>query len=208
MRTFSLIFYLCLGLLFTGCSMVDYFRGGSNDELSGSQSRALQQRIEQLEYEIQDVRKDSRAEIVLAKEQIKLLQDRIKEFEGSLQDSADKSAVGAKAPEEKRTVSQKPVSSETQAHLDIKKLKIKVLSGTGDINSARRIASKLIKAGYEVKAVDFALRSNYQKDTVYFAKDYRKQAEHCVSTLGGGTVLKALTWPSAFHMIIVAGKNR
>ena len=96
---------------------------------------------------------------------------------------------------------------DTQAVTDIGKLKIKVLSGDGNINSAKQMASRLKKMGYHVKRVDFAPKSTFWKNTLYFAKGSRKQAEALSRRLGGSTVIKPLSWSSIFDIIVVTGRS-
>jgi FtsZ-binding cell division protein ZapB len=91
---------------------------------------------------------------------------------------------------------------------DIGSLKIKVLSGDGNLASAQEMAKKLGSMGYKIKAVDLAPQSSFSRDTVYFASKSHQQAKRLLSRLGGTAVLKPLTWPSVFDLIIVTGKNQ
>jgi hypothetical protein len=90
---------------------------------------------------------------------------------------------------------------------DVESLKIKVLSGDGNLASAQEMAKKLGSMGYKIKMVDLAPQSNFLQDTVYFAFQSHQQAKRLLSRLGDNAVLKPLTWPSVFDLIIVTGKN-
>jgi hypothetical protein len=105
-----------------------------------------------------------------------------------------------KADVEKKEVDQKAVAAE---EVDLKKLKMKVLSGNGKISPAKIMSGKLVKMGYRVDIIGIAPRSNFDRNTVYFAPEYKNEAQRLASQLGGATIFKPLTWPSIFHMILV-----
>ena len=86
-------------------------------------------------------------------------------------------------------------------------LKIKVLSGDGDLRSAKSMTKKLLEMDYEIDLVGYAPRSNFEKNTVYFKPDFEKEGKRLVSRLGANTIIKPLTWSSVFDLIIVTGKN-
>ncbi len=90
---------------------------------------------------------------------------------------------------------------------DIRQLKLKVLSGNGNIDSAKRMAKKLRNMGYEIELIHYAPRSNFSRNVVYFAPKFQKEAERLAFSLGGNTVVRPLTWGSVFDLIAVTGKN-
>ena len=90
---------------------------------------------------------------------------------------------------------------------DIASLKIKVLSGDGNLASAQGMAEKLRGMGYKIKAIDLAPQPSFTRDTLYFTSKSHRQAKGLLSRLGSNAVLKPLTWPSVFDLIIVTGKN-
>jgi Rad3-related DNA helicase len=94
-----------------------------------------------------------------------------------------------------------------QSAADVGSLKIKVLSGDGNLASAHEMARKLRGMGYKIKAVDLAPQPSFSRNTVYFTSKSHKQAKRLLSSLGDNAVLKSLTWPSVFDLIIVTGKN-
>ena len=102
-----------------------------------------------------------------------------------------------KTPGEKTAIVTKPSA--------LKSLQIKVLSGDGKLPSAKRMAQKLIQMGYKVEAIDLAPRSNIKKNTVFYSEDCRQEAGHISKQLGGNTIIKPLSWPSVFNLIIVTG---
>lgn len=98
--------------------------------------------------------------------------------------------------------------SETYDEEELSLLKIKVLSGTGDLNSAKEMAKELEKTGYKIKFVDYAPRSNFINNTIYFAEDFKSQAEKLASSIGSeNAVIKPLSWPSEFDLIVVTGRT-
>ena len=94
-----------------------------------------------------------------------------------------------------------------ESRADVGSLKIKVLSGDGNLASAREMAKRLGGMGYKIKAIDLAPQSSFLRDTVYFTSKSRQQAIRLLSHLGSNAILKPLTWPSVFDLIIVTGKN-
>jgi biotin carboxyl carrier protein len=100
-----------------------------------------------------------------------------------------------KTPSEKIAIVTKPSAP--------KLLKIKVLSGDGKLPSARRMAKRLIKMGYKVQTVDLAPRWKIKKNVVFYSEDCRQEAEQILKRLGGKTVIKPLSWPSIFNLIVV-----
>lgn len=87
----------------------------------------------------------------------------------------------------------------------LKSIRLKVLSGEGKIDSARRMAKRLTALGYRVENVGMAESSDYPANTVYFAANYKKEAKALASRLGRDTIVKPLTWKSVFNLIVVTG---
>lgn len=85
--------------------------------------------------------------------------------------------------------------------------RIKVLTGTGKMYSARLLSKKLTKMGYKVKKMDRASRTNFTGETVYYAQGAEKAAREMADRLGKETILKPLTWPTDFDIIVVAGRK-
>lgn len=87
----------------------------------------------------------------------------------------------------------------------LKSIRLKVLSGDGKIDSARRMAKRLAALGYKVENVGMAESSDYPANTVYFAANHKKEAKALSSRLGRDTIVKPLTWKSVFSLIVVTG---
>jgi septal ring factor EnvC (AmiA/AmiB activator) len=90
---------------------------------------------------------------------------------------------------------------------NIEKLKIKILGGDGTLRTANRLAATLKEMGYKIRLTHLAPTSNFTGNTVYYAADFKKDGEDLAARIGGGAKAKALTWPSEFDLIVVAGKK-
>ena len=90
---------------------------------------------------------------------------------------------------------------------DVTTLKLKVLSGDGDLNSAKKMAKKLRNMGYKIKLIDRAPQSSFLRNTVFFALGFQDEAKRLGFSLGDNTILKPLSWSSIFDIIVVTGKN-
>jgi septal ring factor EnvC (AmiA/AmiB activator) len=87
----------------------------------------------------------------------------------------------------------------------LKSIRMKVLSGDGKIDSAKRMAKRLTAMGYKVETVGMAESTDYPANTVYFTAKYKKEAKTLASRLGKDTIVKPLTWKSVFSIIVVTG---
>ena len=87
-------------------------------------------------------------------------------------------------------------------------LRIKVLSGNGDLHSAGKMANELEKMGYNIEEIDYAPRSNFLDNILYFAAKYQKEAEDLAFKSGSINILKPVTWPSVFDFIVVTGQAK
>ena len=84
---------------------------------------------------------------------------------------------------------------------------IKVLSGDGDINSARAMANELKNLGYKVDHIEMAPRSSSTQNIVFYALNFQNEARRLADSLSGKPVLKPISWPSIFDIIVVTGKK-
>jgi hypothetical protein len=116
--------------------------------------------------------------------------EQVKEVDISKRDEMKKSADEKQAVEGKET--------------SLKDLKVKVLSGNGKLPTARQMSKRLIAMGYRVEDIGTATRTDYTVNTIYFASDYKTEAQRLAARLGGNTIAKPLTWSSVFHIIVVA----
>ena len=179
-----------------------------NDEVED-----LRSEVAELKKERQQAGEGKQKNIEKAGKEESLLKDQIsplKEQTIGVEEKKGEISISEKEgrkQEQKADVEKKDVVQTTPVEKGIgpKMLKIKVLSGNGKISSAKALSGKLTKLGYRVENIGMAPRSNFDVNTVYFAPEYKNEAQQMAARLGGDTIYKPLTWPSVFHVIVVAG---
>jgi len=206
----ALAFFLILQISFVlqGCVVLDYFRGTSEEHGKSAEliDANLQKQIDALEQENKILREENEERLSRAGNENKRLNEEIKGLHQENRRITDQNKL-LKDQIDKRKFEKKILSQSNKTKKSLNRLIIKVLSGDGDIGSAEKMAKKLKNMGYTVKSIDYAPRANFLRDTVYFAPEFRNEAERFVSRLGGNKVLKPLTWSSAFDLIVVTGRN-
>jgi len=88
-----------------------------------------------------------------------------------------------------------------------KELRIKVLTGTGKISSAKTLSKKLTNMGYKVERIDRAPYSNFPSGTIFFSSQSEKKAREMAERLGKNVAVKPVTWRTVFDVIVVAGRQ-
>jgi hypothetical protein len=198
MRTLCII-TLVFCLATSGCAGLDYSGKNTTEELQRSKAS-----IAQLNEQIAAVNK----ELTLLKSEVQ----QMKEAEAAAKDGSVAGETGKKEQVKEVDISKrdemKKSADEKQAvegkETSIKNLKLKVLSGNGKLPTARLMSKKLIAMGYRVADIGTATRADYTVNTIYFASDYKTEAQQLAARLGGKTIAKPLTWSSVFHIIVVA----
>jgi outer membrane murein-binding lipoprotein Lpp len=218
---------LVFSLAISGCVSSRYSDRGTREELLKSkaelyqlneQMTALNKELEALRKEMQQIKQTE--ETNKAKSGIKettLISQAspVKEKQVAVEEKSIKSSIPE--PEEKEQVKEadtvkkdepKKTTSEKSAVqgkvLDIKALKVKVLSGNGKLSTARDMSNKLAAMGYKIEDIGVSPRSDFTVNTIYFASKYQKEAAHLAARLGNKTISKPLSWTSVFHIIVVA----
>jgi TolA-binding protein len=207
---------LILCLTTSGCLSSRYSDKTTGDELLKSkasidalneQMAALNKEIEALKNELQQIKEEQQKEKADTEEaspigQTTVPEDRViasvpePEKKDKIQEIDIVKEETKKAPEEKSIVSQKEIT--------LKALRMKVLSGNGKLSTARDMSTKVAKMGYKSEDIGLASRADYKATTIYYAPEYRMEAEKLAARLGGETISKIMTWPSVFHIILVA----
>lgn len=200
----------------SGCLSSRYSDKTTGDELLKSkasidalneQMAALNKEIEALKNELQQIKEEQQKEKADTEEaspigQTAAPEDRViasvpePEKKDKIQEIDIVKEETKKAPEEKSFVSQKEIT--------LKALRMKVLSGNGKLSTARDMSTKVAKMGYKSEDIGLASRADYRATTIYYAPEYRMEAEKLAARLGGETISKIMTWPSVFHIILVA----
>jgi myosin heavy subunit len=202
------IITLVFCLATSGCAGLDISGRNTTEELQRSkasiaqlndQIAAMNKELTLLKSEVQKMKEAEAATVAgetgVSKEKEAAVsetgkKDQVKEVDISKRDVMKKSADDNQAMEGKET--------------SLKNLKVKVLSGNGKLPTARQMSKKLIGMGYRVADIGTASRTDYTANTIYFASDYKKEAQRLAAQLGGKTIAKPLTWSSVYHIIVVA----
>ena len=236
-RACLIIIVLHLGLLFHGCAVLESPDGRTNEKRERSEMAKDEMRdeIERLSIETANLRKEMnniRAERDLLKRQINILKEEKKSITSRSkpgmarmrqQNQALTEQMNKLREENQRIYNENqllvkklaslqpqegpPSTKSKRSRKEMRKLRIKVLSGDGDINSAKETAKKLRNMGYSTRLIDYAPRSNFFQNTVYFAPKFKDEAKHIAPKLSTVTIFKPLNWPSKFDIIVVTGKN-
>ena len=183
----------------SGCAGLDLSGRNTTEELQRSKAS-----IAQLNEQMASVNK----ELTLLKSQVQ----KMKEGEVAAKESSVAGETGQKEQVKEVDISKrdemKKPADEKQAvavkETSIKNLKIKVLTGNGKLPTARQMSKRLIGMGYRVEDIGTANRTDYAVNTIYFASDYKTEAQQMAARLGDKTIAKPLTWSSVFHIIVVA----
>jgi len=213
------ILTLILCLATSGCLSSRYADRNSSDEMRKSkvaidqlneQVTALNKEMDTLKKELQQIKEEKQKEVagvgaenVSPSDQTGIARETAvasvpePEKKDTIQeiDIVKKEEI-TKAPEAQQSVSQKEVTR--------KLLRMKVLSGNGRLSVARDMSTKIIRMGYKIEDIGLASRTDYKATTIYFAPEYRKEAEGLATSLGGEAITKPITWTSVFHIIVVA----
>ena len=209
-RICLVLFFVILSPAFMGCGVFDFLKGDSAEHTKTATVKKdqIQEEVDQLRTENSDLKK----RIDLLKNESKSSMDEtIREMAKVEDEQKTLNQELAKLREENERIATENASFKEKLQEFQKKtlgdLKIKVLSGDGDLRSAKSMTKKLLRMDYEIHLVGYAPRSNFKKNTVYFKPDFEKEGKRLVSRLGANTIIKPLTWSSVFDLIIVTGKN-
>lgn len=190
----------------SGCSTLRYLDGSSEETVQDFRTNpsakiaALRAEINGLRGQVENrdrqiVAINNRLQAVTGQAgEIDALRGEIERLEG------EKSAM----EEEIATLEERLESDEGQP---ARAPKIKVLTGTGKLTSAKKISDRLRGMGYKVERIDYAPRFDFFTDTVYYAPAFSSEASRLAEGLKSGAVCKPLTWPSVFDIIVVAGSD-
>jgi len=164
--------------------------------------RVSKKSVEESRLELAKVEKE-RAALASTVEKLKDANHRIALENRELKQQLQSCSKERKQPVKQRAVKDKQTKiSKNQA----RSLKIKVLSGDGHLESAREMATKLMKMGYEIRAIGYAPRSDFSKNIIYFKPQFKNEGEAIVSKIDRA-IMRTLTWSSVFDIIIVTGRN-
>jgi len=221
-RSFLITLILCVGFVLHGCGALEYADGSSQNEIekfklsedemwnelkkAKNENIQLKNQVNALQKENQRIRDENKIKISLMQDQTGSLDEQI----GALKEENQMLTDENKALLQKVSTRQGEYEAPASESHDLGKylwgLKIKVLSGDGDLGSAIEMSKRLREKGCAIESIQYAPRSNFSQNTVYSKPESQEKAERLVSFLGSTTIYKQLTWPSAFDIIVVTGK--
>lgn len=221
-RSFLITLILCVGFVFHGCGALEYVDGSSQDEIekfklskdemwnelkkAKNENIQLKNQVNALQEENQRIRDENKIKISLMQDQTGSLDEQIV----TLKEEKQRLTGENQALLQKAAARQGEYGAPASESHDLGKylwgLKIKVLSGDGDLGSAIEMSKRLREKGCAIEAIQYAPRSNFSKNTVYSKPECQEKAKRLASLLGSTTIYKQLTWPSVFDIIVVTGQ--
>lgn len=222
-RLFLIGLIVCVGFIFHGCAVLEKMDGSSKDEIekfkmskdemwnelkkAKNDNNELQNQISALEKVNQRTKDEHENSIKALRDQNELLNVQLIELkEENIMLTNENRALLQKVSTRQAEYGA-PVSESYELEKCLRGLRIKVLSGDGDLTSAREMSKRLREKGCTIESIHYASRSNFSRNTVYSKPESQDKAKRLVSCLGGNTIYKQLTWPSVFDIIVVTGKN-
>ena len=203
----------------SGCGVFRYLDGSSDEEMRKfsvsrkelqnevtslqSGHNALRETVEKQQAELDRFEEREKARLKAVSDRQARVEILEKEKKTLLEENEKLKTVAA-PKEEALTEKQAREKAQVAA---VKEPRIKVLTGTGKISVARVLSKKLRSMGYKVERMARAPTPYFSSNTVFFAKDSEKAARELAGRLGEKTVVKPLTWPSIFDIIVVAGRK-
>lgn len=215
LRVFLVIFIFYLTIIFQGCGALEYLDGSlekeveslkmSQAQLSNEAERLkaenadLQRQMDALQEENQRIKNEHENNIAKLRDENKLLNGQMSTLREEKKRIDDENQI---LTERLNTFSfQKELKS------DREKLRVKVLSGDGNLYSAKEMREKLKSMGYQIEFIDYASSPNFSRNTVYFKAEFQNEAQKLASHLGDNTISKPLSWSSIFDLIVVTGRS-
>jgi TolA-binding protein len=220
-RSFVITLIVCVGFILQGCAVLETMDGSSKDEIekfkmskdemwkelkkARNGNTQLQDQISALQQGNQRIRDENETKIGLMKEQIVSLDERIVTLQEENQSLSDENKRLSLKLHRCQLAHETALSEPHEKN--ISKIRMKVLAGNGDLNSAKEMAQRLRGAGYNIKVFHHANRDNFVHTTVYYLPTFLREAKRLVLLLGEHTIIQPLTWPSAYDIIVVTGNN-
>ncbi len=180
----------------------DAYSGLETQKVELSKNVVLQELEQRLEEEKQKIKEEQETEEGV--EERELAEEQVEEVETAQEPEQIAKTEPTLIEEEiKEAKSAPPKIEETKTV----SLRIKVLSGDGDMGSARTMSKRLKEMGYMVERVDLAPSAGFVNTTVFYQSAFREDAKRLAERIGSGTTRKPLTWASQFNIIVVTGNQ-
>ena len=208
-RTRLCLLFVLLLLPAQGCGVFDFLKGdsGEGEEVEKTEGKA-EQEIARLKAENIDLKQQIAYLKKVSKESLEDVHKELAKVTSerdALIEALTKQGGGTQKRSEGILGTQRDGTESGKE--GSKDLKIKVLSGDGDLGSARMMAKRLKEMNYTIRLIGHAPRADFRANTVYYKPQFERQGRFLVSKLGDNTVMKPLTWSSVFDLIIVTGKH-
>ena len=208
-RTRLCLLFALLLLPAQGCGAFDFLKGDSGEGKEAEKTEGkVEQEIARLKAENIDLKQQIAYLKKVSKESLEDVNKelaKVKSERDALIEALTKQSGGTERRPEKILGAKRDAAESGKERS--KDLKIKVLSGDGDLGSARMMAKRLKELNFEIRLIGHAPRSDFRANTVYYKPQFERQGRLLVSKLGDNTVMKPLTWSSIFDLIIVTGKH-
>lgn len=222
-RTYAFIFIMVIGAFLHGCATLEYLDGSSQEDVKKfkmnksemydelqklqAENETLRRQMASAEELNRQLREENEKKLAHVSEQNRSLNqevDRLKQDQQRIsQENEALKNKPAGVPAQTETAPAAPATVSKNA----KGLKIKVLYGNADPQSAAKMAQRLKNMGHDIQVVDQAPRSNFNITTIYFAPNSKYEAKRLISDLGDEILLKPLSWSSKFDLIVVTGSS-
>jgi predicted RNase H-like nuclease (RuvC/YqgF family) len=200
-----LILFPCFWLVLSGCTAElkeQVARLEKENQFYQTTLNERQVQVNKLELDVSRLSSGNDAlQTLLDKKQAEI--NRLEGKDGESTEALKKQIVELK--EQRDAIRNEKTAIEEQ-RAKLRTVRVKVLTGDGKLASATQMAGIVTAMGYKVEKVDKAPTANFSRHTVFYAPDFRKDAENITKRLGGDAVARPLSWPSIFNLIVVAGR--
>jgi len=211
LRAYLIILILHLGLIFQGCASLEYLDGSTEEEIKKFNMTKDEMWNEMQRLKIENAKLQEQINILREEDQRIRDEDEIKMASMRDQNGSFNEQINSLKEENQRLSDENQGLRKELTMLQLRyergKSIIKVLSGDGDLNSAMKMEKKLRNMDYNIILIDYAPRSNFLRNTVFFARKFQKEGKQLAFSLGDNTIAKPLSWYSIFDLIVVTGKN-
>jgi|Deesub1362A_J573_1020465.scaffolds.fasta_scaffold00165_40 predicted RNase H-like nuclease (RuvC/YqgF family) len=197
-RASLIVLALILGFSISACANLDKRIDVNAQKISSleTESETLRTHIESLDAQINDL--DSKMESV---------NSQLEDFSGQVYKIENLEKETQRISYGQQEIEQRLAALEQKIEALFSNPKIKVLSGDGKLSSAKKMSKKLKKMGFNVVRIDYAPRSDFKRNVVFYSQNFQNAAKRIAEGLDKNTAIKPLTWFSVFDIIVVTGKN-
>lgn len=198
---FAAGFIATLLFVLSGCAAFRYLDGSTDLEVARYEASAPTAKISALEDRVNGLT----GELESRDERISALTEKMQDMAGERDETFEMKIHLGRLHEENAALGRRLADVEKKCESrnnNGRPPKIKVLSGTGRLVSAKIVAERLVELGYAVLKTDYAPRNDFFANVVYYSPGFAMEAEGIAGALGAE--IKPLSWFSLFDIIVVA----